>query len=243
MKTLLVVAALMPALILAEACEAQDRPTIIGAAIRSRPAYDGSSSEVTDIIPQLRYYGSLWFARTTQGVLEGGVRNELAPEFWAGAQIAYEAGRNKSESPFLEARNEPDIKPGASVGLHLEWDRRLGQVPIGFLIRARQHLDSDLGGQADLRINVGIFSRFGLEGAVFGQATWGSENAVQSRYGAPNSGLLFVSAGFLAGYDVTRHWLIVASFETRKLYDEAADSPLAERGSSRYFSAGLAYRF
>src|SRR6185503_17804879 len=171
MKTLLVVAALMPALILAEACEAQDRPTIIGAAIRSRPAYDGSSSEVTDIIPQLRYYGSLWFARTTQGVLEGGVRNELAPEFWAGAQIAYEAGRNKSESPFLEARNEPDIKPGASVGLHLEWDRRLGQVPIGFLIRARQHLDSDLGGQADLRINVGIFSRFGLEGAVFGQAT------------------------------------------------------------------------
>lgn len=239
MKALLALAGL----ILAQVCAAQDRPTIIGAGIRSRPAYDGSSSQVTDLIPQLRYYGNLWFARTTQGILEGGIRNELAPEFWAGAQIAYEPGRKKSEAPFLETLGEPDIKPGASVGLHLEWDRRFGRMPVTFLIRARQHLDADLGGQADLRVNLGVFSRWGLEGAVFGQATWGSENAVQSRYGAPNSGLLFVSAGLLAGYDVTRRWLIVGSFEIRKLYDEAAHSAVAERTSNRYLSAGLAYRF
>ena len=233
-----VLAGLIPAL-----CAAQDRPTIIGAAIRSRPAYDGSASQVTDIIPQLRYYGKPWFARTTQGILEGGVQDELAPKFWAGAQVAYEPGRKKSESPFLEARNEPDIKFGASVGLHLEWDRDFGRVPVNFLIRARQHLDADLGGQADLRVNVGVFSRFGLEGAVYGQATWGSESAVQSRYGAPSSGLLFVSAGFLAGYDITRHWLLVGSLEYRKLYDEASESPLAERSSNVYGSAGVAYRF
>jgi MipA family protein len=239
MKALLALAGL----ILSQACAAQERPTIIGAAIRSRPAYDGSSSQVTDFIPQLRYYGKLWFARTTQGVLEGGIRNELAPEFWAGAQIAYEAGRTKSEAPFLETLGAPDIKTGASVGLHVEWDRRFGRMPVNFLIRARQNFDADLGGQADLRVNLGVFQRWGLEGAVFGQATWGTENAVQSRYGAPNSGLLFVSAGFLAGYDVTRHWLIVGSFELRKLYDEAADSALAERTTNRYVSAGLAYRF
>jgi MipA family protein len=233
-----VLAGLIPAL-----CAAQDRPTIIGAAMRSRPAYDGSASQVTDIIPQLRYYGKPWFARTTQGILEGGVQDELAPKFWAGAQVAYEPGRKKSESPFLEARNEPDIKFGASVGLHLEWDRDFGRVPVNFLIRARQHLDADLGGQADLRVNVGVFSRFGLEGAVYGQATWGSESAVQSRYGAPSSGLLFVSAGFLAGYDITRHWLLVGSLEYRKLYDEASESPLAERSSNVYGSAGVAYRF
>jgi len=239
----LLLAAWLPPMLLSPVCAAQDKPTIIGAAIRSRPAYDGSSSQVTDLIPQLRYYGSRWFARTTQGILEGGVRNELAPEFWAGAQLAYEPGRRQSEAPFLEARNEPDIKVGASVGLHLEWDRRFGPVPVNFLIRARQHLDGDLGGQADLRINLGVFSRAGLEGAVYGQATWGTENAVQSRYGAPNSGLLFVSAGFLAGYDLTRHWLVVGSLEARTLYDEAADSPLSERRSNWYASAGLAYRF
>lgn len=237
-RAAVLLAALIPSL-----CAAQERPPIVGAAIRSRPAYDGSASQVTDIVPQLRYYGKPWFARTTQGILEGGVQDELAPKFWAGAQIAYEPGRKKSESPFLEARNEPDIKVGASVGLHLEWDRDFGRVPVNFLIRARQHLDADLGGQADLRVNVGVFSRFGLEGAVYGQATWGSESAVQSRYGAPSSGLIFVSAGFLAGYDITRHWLLVGSLEYRKLFDEAAESPLTERTTNWYGSAGLAYRF
>jgi len=229
--------------IVSQVCVAQDPPTIIGAAIRSRPAYDGSSSQVTDLVPQLRYYGKLWFARTTQGILEGGIRNELAPQFWAGAQIAYEPGRKKSEAPLLETLGEPDIKPGASVGLHVEWDRRFGQMPVNFLVRARQHFDADLGGQADLRVNLGVFQRWGLEGAVFGQATWGTQNAVQSRYGSANSGLLFVSAGLLAGYDVTPHWLIVGSFELRKVYDDAADSVIAERTTNRYVSAGLAYRF
>jgi outer membrane scaffolding protein for murein synthesis (MipA/OmpV family) len=231
-------AGLIPAL-----CAAQDRPTIIGAAIRSRPAYDGSSSQVTDIIPQLRYYGKPWFARTTQGILEAGVQDELAPKFWAGAQIAYEAGRKTSESPFLEARNEPDIKASASVGLHLEWDRNFGRVPVNFLIRARQDLDADLGGHVDLRVNVGVFSRFGMEGAVYAQATWGSESAMQSWYGAPSSGLIFTAVGFLAGYDITRHWLLVGHLEFRKLYDEAAESPLTQQTSNWYGSAGIAYRF
>ena len=239
MKALIVLAGL----VVSQVCAAQDRPTIVGAAIRSRPAYDGSSSQVTDLIPQLRYYGNLWFARTTQGMLEGGIRNELAPEFWAGAQIAYEAGRKRSEAPFLETLGEGNIKPGASVGLHLEWDRRLGRMPVNFLIRARQNLDADLGGQADLRINFGVFQRWGLEGAVFGQGTWGTANALHSRYDASNSGLIFMSVGFLAGYDVTRHWLIVGSFEARKLFDQAAESVVTERATNHYLSAGLAYRF
>src|ERR1051325_4209691 len=98
MRSLLAPLIFILTLILSQVCDAQDRPaTIVGAAIRSRPAYDGSSSQVTDLIPQLRYYGKLWFARTTQGILEGGIRNELAPEFWAGAQIAYEGGRQQEE--------------------------------------------------------------------------------------------------------------------------------------------------
>ena len=239
MRYLLVAAAALAPLL----GHAQDNPILIGAGIRSRPAYDGSNSQRTDVIPVLRYYGQPWFARTTQGVLEAGVRSELAPQFWAGAQIAYEAGRKRSESPFLEARNEPDLDAGASAGLHLEWDRRFGPVPVNFLIRARQHLDRARGGQADLRVTAGVFSRGGVQAGVFGQATWGSENAVRSMYGAPSTGLLFVSAGVLGSFDLSRHWLLVGSFELRAPRDEAESSPLTERKSNRYASAGVAYRF
>lgn len=218
-------------------------PTLLGAAVRSRPAYDGSNSQHTDLVPVLRYYGRPWFARTTQGVLEAGVRYSLAPEFWAGAQLAYEAGRSRSESPFLEARNEPDLDAGASFGLHLEWDRRFGPVPVTFLVRARQHLDPDRGGQADLRVTAGIFARGGWQAGVFGQATWGSENAVASQYGPPDAGLLHLSGGLLGSYEISRHWLLVASFELRRLRDAAENSALVERPANRYASAGLAYRF
>lgn len=215
------------------ASAAQDaNPVLLGAGLRSRPEYDGARSSRTDAIPLVRYYGRAWFARTTQGILEGGVREELAPQFWAGAQLAYEAGRDA-----------PELDPGASLGLHLEWDRRFGRIPVGFLIRARQHLDTDRGGQADLRINVGVFSGGGLHAVLFSQATWGSENAVLSMYGAPNSGLLFIAGGAAASYDLARHWVLLASAEVRSLRDEAAQSPLAERKSASYVSGGIAYRF
>jgi outer membrane scaffolding protein for murein synthesis (MipA/OmpV family) len=219
-------------LLVALPASAQDNPILVGAAVRTRPAYDGSASQRTDVVPVLRYYGQRWFARTTQGMLEGGVRTELDRDFFAGAQLAYEAGRD-----------DPHIATGVSAGLHLEWDRRLGRIPLTFLIRARQHLDRDLGGQADLRVTAGVYARGGFLAGVFGQATWGSENAVRSRYGAPDSGLLFTSIGLITSYDVTRHWLLVAGVESRQLRDEAAKSPLAERTSNYYANAGAAYRF
>src|SRR5262244_576969 len=66
--------------------------TLLGAAVRTRPAYDGSASQRTDLIPIVRYYGHPFFARTTQGVLEGGARGEIVSGLVYGAQIAYEAG-------------------------------------------------------------------------------------------------------------------------------------------------------
>jgi hypothetical protein len=164
-------------------------------------------------------------------VLEAGLRSELAPQFWAGAQLAYEPGR------------EPDLEPGVSAGLYLEWDRRFGPVPVTFLIRARQHLDADRGGQADLRVTAGILARGRLQAGVFWQATWGSEAAVQSLYGPPDSGLLYVSGGVLGSLDLSRHWVAVASLELRSLRDPAEHSALVERRSGRYAAAGIAYRF
>src|SRR5260221_14208832 len=65
----------------------------IGARVRTRPAYDGSGAQRTDLIPTVRYYGKPWFARTTQGLLEGGPTLERAQGLKPAAQLAYQGGR------------------------------------------------------------------------------------------------------------------------------------------------------
>lgn len=217
-------------LILSLGAQAQD--TLLGAGVRSRPDYDGAREQQTDVVPVIRYYGRPWFARTTQGILEAGLRSELDKDFWAGAQLAYE--------PEFDPTGEG---AGLSAGLHLEWDRHFGRVPLTFLLRARQHLDGSLGGQADLRVTAGIFARGGLLAGVFSQATWGTESAVASRYGARDSGLLHASFGLLASYDLGPRWVLVGGIELRQLYDAARESAVAEKSSNYYASVGLAYRF
>src|SRR3954469_13506370 len=139
---LLALALLVPLPIFAQTAPPEDY-TLIGAGVRTRPAYDGSASQTIDLIPVLRYYGKPLFARTTQGILEGGARMEVAPGLALGAQLAYEAGRKRSEADFLKDRDVPDIDPGASVGVHAEWDTKLGPAPLNVLGRLRQNVDRD----------------------------------------------------------------------------------------------------
>src|SRR6266852_4374706 len=227
----------------------------IGAGVRTRPAYDGSAAQRTDLIPTVRYYGKPWFARTTQGILEGGVRMELARDLNIGAQLAYEGGRLASESDFLKNNNVPDIKPGASVGLHVEWDRKFGPAPVTLLARGRHFVDSDRGAQADLRLTVGVYGGSAFTAGVFIQGTWATSKSSQSLYGitpaqstnlspyAAGSGPLFATGGLLWGIDLSREWIVVGNLEARRLRGDAARSPLAERTSNHYASASLAYRF
>src|SRR6266481_9785275 len=229
----------------------------IGAGVRTRPAYEGSAAQRTDLIPTVRYYGKPWFARTTQGILEGGARMELAQGLNVGAQLAYEGGRLASESDFLRSNNVPDINPGASVGLHVEWDQKLGPVPVTLLARVRRHAHADLGAQADLRLTAGIYGEGGVLVGVFAQETWANAKSAQSFYGITpeqsavtgltvfdaGSGPLFTSVGLLWSVDLSREWLALGSAEARKLRGDAARSPLAERTSNYYASVGLAYRF
>jgi len=215
----------------------------IGAGVRTRPAYDGSAAQRTDLIPTVRYYGKPWFARTTQGILEGGARMELARGLNIGAQLAYEGGRLASESDFLRSSNVPDINPGASVGLHLEWDRKLGPVPVTLLARGRHFIDSDRGAQADLRFTAIVFGGGAITAAVFIQGTRADSKSNQSFYGMAGSGPLFATGGLLWGIDLSREWIVVGNLEARRLHGDAARSPLAERRSNHYASASLAYRF
>src|SRR3990170_1630925 len=112
----------------------QAEEILLGAGARNRPVFDGSGDQTTDLIPVVRYYGRPWFARTTQGILEGGIRGTLAQGFAVGMQLAYEQG------PL-------DKDPGASLGVHLEWDGRLGPAPITLLGRLRDYLDAGRGTQ------------------------------------------------------------------------------------------------
>jgi outer membrane scaffolding protein for murein synthesis (MipA/OmpV family) len=229
----------------------------LGAGVRTRPAYDGSAAHESELIPSVRYFGGPWFARTTQGMLEGGARLGIMQDLHLGAQIAYEVGRKSSEAVFLASRNVPDINPGASAGVHLEWDQHLGPMPISLLARVRQFVDSDRGAQGDLRFTAGVLGWGALSAALFLQGSWASAKSNQSYYGvtpevsantglpayAPGGGLLYVTGGMLYGVDLGKTWAIIGNLEARRLQGAAARSPLVEQATSRYASASLAYKF
>ena len=211
---------------------AQDPGAFLGAGVRSLPEYDGSSKQEVDVIPVVRWYGDTWFARTSQGILEGGARKELLHGLVAGAQIAYESGNERT-----------DLDWGASYGLHLEWDTKIGPAPLTLLARTRHHFDTDRGAQTDLRATVGVYGSHGLLVGIFGQATWATNEWVRSYYGTGDGGLLHTSLGVEGGYLIGTRWIVVGSVSSRWLHGDAARSPITERKRNTYASTGLAYRF
>jgi outer membrane scaffolding protein for murein synthesis (MipA/OmpV family) len=216
------------ALLVPLSLQAQD--ILLGAGARNRPVYDGSGEQTTDLIPVVRYYGRPWFARTTQGLLEGGARYALNPGLDGGVQFAYEQGPR-------------DGDPGASLGLHMELDTTIGPAPLNVLARTRTHLDSDRGSEADVRATIGLYGSRGLQLGVFGQGTWANEKHTEAYYGVRHAGLLFTSVGILGSYDLARRWVAVASAELRRLASEPSRSAFVQDRTNYYFSAGLAYRF
>lgn len=231
MRLALLLLAFVPAL-----AQAQENYTLLGAGVRTRPDYDGSASRTVDLIPVVRYYGRPWFARTSQGMLEGGARYDFSPALQAGVQLAYESGRDA-------VGGLPEVDWGASVGFHVEGDARLGRVPVNTLIRVRRHLESDRGSQADLRMTFGVYGAGRTLAGAFLQATWASSQSMRSFYGIDESGLLFTSAGVLGAHGLARSWDLVASAEVRRLSSDAMKSPIVEKRTGTYASAGIAYRF
>ena len=235
--------------------ELSDDP-LLGLGLRSRPAYDGSADQHSEAVPVLRYFGRYAFARSTQGVLEGGLRVEVAPGLHAGAQLAYEAGRRAGESDFLASRAVPDIGRGASAGVQLEWDHSIGPMPFTLLTRLRKDVDARRGLQTDVRLSAGIFRGGPVSAGLFAQAIRADSRSVATYYGvsaeqatstglpayAPGGGWLAGSGGLLWSVDLGRDWVVVGSVEQRRLLGDAARSPLVEQRSSHYLTAGIAHR-
>ena len=206
-----------------------DDVQFIGAGVYSHPKFDGSPVRHEDAIPQISYAAGRWFARTTEGILEGGARWNVGEHAAIGAQAAYEDG----------PRGE---HPGASLGVHAELEGNLGPAPVSSVFRVRQFLSNGKGWEADARANLGIYQGHGFGIAVYGQATWASEKILNDFYAVNDSGLLFTALGVWGGYTITPKWLLLFSAEERRLSDTAAPSPFVERRSSFYGSLGIAYR-
>jgi outer membrane scaffolding protein for murein synthesis (MipA/OmpV family) len=241
----------------AEAEETTAKTSLIGAAVWSRPAYNGADNNRLSPIPVISYYGTPWFARSTFGVLEGGARTEILSGLTLGGQLAYEGGRDSAESEFLATRNLPTLNPGASWGVHAELEKKLGPMPIIALLRYRQDMENIRGEQTDFRLIAGIFSGGGLKAGIFAQTTWATKKSTHYYYGisaqqSANSGLpafdaqsgeLFSAYGLLWSYDLFPKWLLLGSVEARQVRGAVIDSPLVQQSSNRYASLGLAYQF
>ena len=225
MKAILLALALLPLPAFAD-----DDYTLIGLGVRTRPEFHGSNNRVVDVVPYLRYYGKTLFVRTTQGILEGGARTSIGQDFYAGVQLAYEAGPR-------------DGDPGASIGASVERDVKFGPVPFFFLGRVRQHLDTDHGAQADFRVTMGIYGKDRIQAGVYGQATWATAKFTQAYYGIDEAGLLYTALGFLGSYDLSKSWSIVGGIDARWLSSEMLRSPFVERRTGYYANAGVGYRF
>lgn len=212
-----------------EAAAVGDDVQFLGAGVYSHPKFDGSPIRHNDPIPQINYAGDRWFARTTEGILEGGARWNFGHSAAAGVQAAYEDG------PLGE-------HAGASLGVHAELEGKVGPAPVSSVFRIRQFLSNGKGWEADARVNVGIYEGHGWGLAVYGQATWASEKIFNTFYGLNDSGLSFTALGVWGGYAITPKWLFLFSAEERRLSDAVMASPFVERRSGAYGSLGLAYR-
>lgn len=233
--------------------------TLIGGGITYEPAYDGSRSSKIGAVPIISYTGHNLFVRTTEGILEGGVRAELLDGLHIGLQLAYEEGRQTSDSDFLKRHNFQTLDASASYGAFLQYEADLGPVPIDLLARYRKDVDSDNGSQFDLSATVGVYGGDDkpLNIEVYAQTTWADTRSLQSFYGVtaaqatssglaaytPGSGWLNNQVGIYVAYNLSPQWLLIGNAEEHQLLGDARNSPLTEVRYNHTVTLGIGYLF
>jgi outer membrane scaffolding protein for murein synthesis (MipA/OmpV family) len=234
-------------------------PALIGASVRIGPEYDGSRSTDIGLIPVLMYSKDLWFARTTEGILEAGAKAVLFGNLNYGIQAAYEEGRDSHNADFLQMHHVDSLDPSLSLGGFLQYQNIIKSVPVDILARYRKDIDSSRGDQVDLRVTAGIYRSKDkkLNAEIFAQSTWANDKAIQSYYGInndeafttklsefhPSGGNLSNEFGFWCSYNLSSHWMLMGNVERHQLEGDAKNSPLTEVSHNNYFSFGAAYQY
>ena len=258
MRKFLLLSASIVALFSSQAlAQKADDEKYIGIGARVRPAYEGADSNRGDVIPYVRWYGEHFFARTTQGILEGGWRTRPFGSVVFGAQLAYEEGRVTGESAFLKQHDFADLNPSASLGLHAEGDWEIGPMPLNALLRYRRDMESDNGAQTDLRVTAGILDWRGVRAGLYGQLTWGDGNSTRRYFGITpqqsatsglpaynaGSGVRNIRVGLVGDVDLAKHWLALWGLNLQEIQGDARNSPILQDRTNWYANAGVAYRF
>jgi len=225
-----------------------------GAGAWGGPAYLGGDGQLVTLIPLVRYHGDAAFARTTHGLLEAGVRQNLGVGLTAGLQLAYEAGREINASDFMKSKQVANLGASASWGTHLDWDGNLGPAPANVMVRYRQDAKSDRGAQVDLRGMVGVYGGVDLKAGIFTQFTWADAKSAQTYYGnvaAENllpafdagSGLIYSSVGVQWSYELAPRWAMLGSLEKRELASRLQNSPFVQASANTFLSIGVVRQF
>lgn len=245
-------------LTLSEVALAEDisDPNILGLALQSGPAYLGSDSNKTSIVPIIMLANGPWFLQTTEGILETGLKHDLTNNYSIGIQLAYEDGRYRKDANFLKTHNIDNIPVSASYGAFLQYESDLSQIPIDILLRYRKDIDSARGSQVDLRLTAGIYGgegkRFNAE--AFAQTTYADQNSSQYYFGVSQeqsmlnpyknkAGFLSSQFGIWASCNMSTNWLLIGDIEAAKLLGKTKNSPLAQRNINTSMMIGIAYKY
>lgn len=236
---------------------AQEPSRWAGIAIQQDAEYLGAPDTTLLAIPLVNWEAGQFFIRSGKGLEEAGAHWQLSHGFAVGSQIAVELGRDSQDSDLLNQLQMPDIPHGLSLGMHLEHSTSIGPAPLYSLLRVRKRSGPDRGALADFRMELGIFGTDTLGLQTYVQATWGDSDAMNSDFGikplnASNiNSQAYVAAGGLrdtviglAGkVDIADDWMLVASVERKRLRDQAAASPIAQKPDSTIITAGVLHRF
>jgi outer membrane protein len=236
---------------------AQEQPRLLGIALQSDAAYLGAAKERTLLIPLVNWQSGRFFARSTKGIGEAGLRWQLENGFALGSQLALELGRDSDDADLLQQLQMPDIGYGASLGAHLEHSATIGPAPLTTLLRLRQRSGSERGALADIRLELGVFGTDTLGLQTYIQATWGNRRALMSDFGikpanaavinmasyAPDTGIRDTVVGLAGKIDLNRKWMVVAAVERKQLRGDAASSPITEQKNTSILTLGSLHRF
>lgn len=248
-------------LTLSPSVTAKDRTTVdLGGAVLTRPAYAGSDTYKTNILPFVGFenlYGlDMRGLAITSDVVELGTGK--GPGKWsleAGPRVSFDFGRDSSDSPTLEGLE--NIDPSVLLGGF----SRMTIGIVGLDLSAGQDI---IGGHKGFVADATVGTRYPGDGwfiSPFLTLSWADRDYTQTTYGISaeqtetssllqfdtDSGFHQVSASLFGGVELDDQWSLTGLVSYREALGDYKDSPiiLAEDGSKSgvFATVGIARRF